>query len=132
MLFVGPAYILLIARGISALPRPIMRFGVLGILTIMAGSAMVRRSFAGDHADWQGAAALIRHEDPSAPVVVMDHEDRLMHRACLGFYLAADQQPILVRHEFRKLATSLPESLWFVVESAPRNTALAVPDDLTR
>lgn len=132
LLFVGPAYILLMARGVSVLPRPVMRFAVLGILTIMAGSAMVRRSFARDRADWQGAASLIRHENPRAPVVVMDHEEHLRHWACLGFYLAADQQLIPVQHELRTLATSRPESLWFVIETAPRNTALAVPDDLTR
>ncbi|MGO9600132.1 MAG: glycosyltransferase family 39 protein [Isosphaeraceae bacterium] len=132
LLFVGPAYLLLVARGISVLPRRVLQFAAMAILTVMASSAMVRRSFATDRADWKGAASLIGRQDPRAPVIVMDEENHVAHRACLGIYLAAGQQPIPARREVTVLATSRPETLWFVVETAPRNTALPIPDELTR
>jgi mannosyltransferase len=132
LLFVGPAYLLLIARGISLLPRASIRFMVLTTLTLMAGTTIVSRSFAVERADWQGAASMIRAKNPRAPVVIMDHERRRMHRACLGYYLAPQQQPISVEHELSALAASPPESLWFVIETANWNTAVPIPDDLTR
>ena len=50
--------------------------------------------------------------------------------ACLGFYLPAGQQPIPVRQEVVGLASSRPDSFWLVIETAPRNTALPIPDEL--
>jgi uncharacterized membrane protein len=132
MLFVGPAYLLLVARGISLLPRVSLRLAAMTTLTIMAGTTMASRSFVLERTDWQGAAALIRREEPRAPVVVMDHERRVGHRGLLGFYLDRDHQPIPVCHQVKRLASSSPASLWYVIETAPLNTTLPIPDDLAR
>lgn len=127
LLFVGPAYLLLIARGISSLPRPVLRFAAVAILTVVSGTAMVRRSFANDRPDWQGAASVIRRGDPWAPVVVMDENERRYHMACLGFYLPAGQQPIPVRQEVAGLASSRADSLWLVIETPPVEHRVADP-----
>jgi hypothetical protein len=132
LLFVGPAYLLLIARGISLLPRVLLRFAVLTTLTIMACTTMLSRSFALERPDWQGAASLIRSENPKVPIVCMDLEERFMRRECLGFYLDPLHQPISVAQQVRTLATNSSESLWYVIETAPWNTSVPIPDDLTR
>ncbi len=132
LLFVGPAYLLLVARGISSLPRVSLRWAVLTALTIVAGITTVNRSILLERTDWRGAAAVIRSEDPRAPVVIMDRERRAGRRGCLGYYLERDQQPIPVRRELKLLASSSPELLWYVIETAPLNTTLPIPDELTR
>jgi hypothetical protein len=62
----------------------------------------------------------------------MDVEQRFMRRGCLGFYLDPLHEPISVAQKLRTLATTSSESLWYVIETAPGNTALPIPDDLTR
>jgi hypothetical protein len=114
------------------LPRVSLRLAALTTLTLMAGTTMVSRSFAFDRADFRGAASLIRRADPHAPVVVMDPERRVAHRGCLGFYLDRDQQPIPVAQAIKVVASCPPESLWYVIETAPWNCALPVPNDLTQ
>ena len=69
-LFVAPAYLLLVARGISKLPMP-PRY--LTALVGMVLSAMLLRTMVYDNpdpkADWRSAAALIARTDPRATVV---------------------------------------------------------------
>jgi len=105
----------------------------LATLALVAGSAMIRRSYARDRADWQGVAALVRREDPRAPVVFMDEAGRDVHRGCLGYYLPPGHRPISASEPgmIGTLSASAPPSLWYVIESAPAFPAVPVPGELS-
>jgi len=70
-LFVGPAYLILVARGLGKLPWP------LGIAAAAAGAAlagvMLRNDVyrPGSKADWRAAAAYLDARDPGAMVAVI-------------------------------------------------------------
>jgi len=70
-LFVGPAYLLLLARGIASLPRPI-RYPIALASAALAGLMLHASTYAPDlKADWRSASAYIRANYPQATVVVL-------------------------------------------------------------
>ncbi len=106
LLFVSPAYLLLVARGVSALPRwPRLAFGLVGASVALA--AMPSRVFDLDRSQYRLAAAAIRATDPGATIVVPTHGTRV----CLGYYLDG--------WESMRLETEIdngqpPERIWHV------------------
>src|SRR5262249_51781203 len=70
-LFVGPAYLLLVARGLAKLPA-LPRYAAATGAVVLAAALMRTLVYAPDvKADWRAAAAHIRAVDPCAPVVVL-------------------------------------------------------------
>ena len=70
-LFVGPAYLILVARGLSRLPWP------LAVATAAAGAILSGIMLQNDvyrpdlKANWKGAAAYLERRDPTAPVAIL-------------------------------------------------------------
>jgi hypothetical protein len=81
LLFVSPAYLLLLARGVASLPKcGRIVFGLVGAYVALA--AMPGRVFQIDRSHYREAVALIQRVDPEAVIVVPTHGTRV----CLGYY----------------------------------------------
>ncbi|MEJ7640417.1 MAG: hypothetical protein WKF75_21225, partial [Singulisphaera sp.] len=71
-LFVGPAWLLLVARGMRKLPR-VPRYAVALACAGLAGVLLRTLVYAADvKPDWRSAARVIRQVDPGATVVVLE------------------------------------------------------------
>ncbi len=71
-LYVGPAYLLLLGRGLVLLPRAI-RFAGAGTLLIFALRLLETMVYTpGLKADWRGAAVYLDQHDPDATIVVLN------------------------------------------------------------
>ncbi|MBX6314259.1 MAG: glycosyltransferase family 39 protein [Isosphaeraceae bacterium] len=133
LLYVGPAYLLLMARGLAALPRT-PRYALALVGAVVAGSVMGPRVFRIGRPDWRGAAALIRQHDPQAPILIIDR-DRPTQRACLAYYLDPSARLIPALRHVEELATSAqrPEpSAWQVIEMHKGKALWPVPEPLER
>lgn len=74
-LFVGPAYLLLLGRGLARLPKPLV-FTIACVLAVYSAMLMRETVYAPDlKADWRAASALIRREDPVGANVLVFSED---------------------------------------------------------
>lgn len=74
-LFVGPAYLILLAHGLARLPRRAAVVVALGMALLSAG---LLRTLVYDPAlkgDWRAGATLIRREDPTGATVLVFSED---------------------------------------------------------
>jgi 4-amino-4-deoxy-L-arabinose transferase-like glycosyltransferase len=70
-LFVGPAYLLLIALALSKLPTPI-GITALAIGTTLSGAMLLKDVYPPDlKADWKDVATFLNQRDPRVPVVVI-------------------------------------------------------------
>jgi uncharacterized membrane protein len=74
-LFVGPAYLLLLGRGLARLPRP-AAFIIAGLMAILSAREWRQSVYAPDlKADWRAAASSIRAIDPDGATIVVFSED---------------------------------------------------------
>ncbi|WP_422924233.1 glycosyltransferase family 39 protein [Singulisphaera sp. PoT] len=137
-LFVGPAYLLLLARGVGRLPWQ-ARIVVAGGLLAVAISLLQSMAYApGIKADWRSAAAYLKQHDPTAAVVVLN-----ARVDAARYYLGAERtvlpppEKIDVRPEIgasrvwyaherqaERPLTALPR---FLVESRDRQTTVDFP-----
>ena len=102
-LFVGPAYLLLLGRGLSRLPK-LAAVLVAGGLAVVSASAIHAEVFdPGAKADWRSAAEAIRRADPVGAIVVIYSEDPRWAREAdvarfylrdLDWVLTADHLPV--------------------------------------
>jgi mannosyltransferase len=70
-LFVGPAYLLLVARGLTKLPWP-LGIAAVGAGAILSGVMLLNDVYRPDlKADWRNVAAYLNRRDPSAVVSII-------------------------------------------------------------
>jgi mannosyltransferase len=135
LLFVGPAYLLLAARGLSTLPVKARVAVLLGFLFFNV-QALDRRVFNIYRPDVRTAASLVDSIDPGATVVVMGDQPRGLS-ICLKLYrdpaLPSPVIPILGLGESLRLGQDLPgEAAWFAIERPKDKPRASVPENLAR
>lgn len=119
-LFVGPAYLILVAHGLAKLPGiPRSAFAVL--CALLAGSLLRPLVYAPDvKADWRGAAARIRAVDPRSTVVYLtDEPANLRQFVPMRHYLGPGADLIMIDRALEQLAVdprSLGATAWTIVE----------------
>lgn len=106
LLFVGPAYLMLVAKGLCALPaRP--RWAVAGLLTYLAVSCYPGRVYKNAlRPDWKSVARIIQQNDPGANIVI--DPMNMPAYGCLGFYL--DKTPTIAPGRFTWKTFELPRT----------------------
>jgi mannosyltransferase len=119
-LFVGPAYLILVARGLAKLPR-VPRCATAAGCVLLAGALLRTLVYAPDvKADWRGAAAHFRAVDPGATVVVLsDTPSNLGPFVPLRYYFGPDVKPMMMTQALERLAVdpqALGASAWTIVE----------------
>jgi mannosyltransferase len=137
VLFVAPAYLLLVARGAVALPRPAR--GAAALVCLAAAVSMLwgkiyDPTFEFKH-DWRGVATIIAARDPRADVVFLRYYPTSarartdLHEVTLRYYLAPG---ITVRKVYSDspgtLSCPLPSALWLVdgpLDRRPIHEAIA-------
>jgi hypothetical protein len=135
LLYVGPAYLLLAARGLSALPtRP--RVAVLVAFLFFNVQALDRRVFNIYRPDLRTAAGLAESHDPLAPIVVVDSNRNNLYK-CLETYRnpSLPGRVVSVRRWLAALAKpeASPEpTVWFAIERPKNLPRKPLPPALAR
>jgi mannosyltransferase len=130
LIFVAPAYLLLVARGMVALPRPAF-LAVLAFTTVMTAQVLPRRVYGGQcRPDWRGAAAAIRRLDPNPRVVLLDRQG---YKGPLGYYLGRQIPLSLVSEQLRAIKEapeSLDRAVWYVTRIEEGRPVMMLPRPL--
>jgi hypothetical protein len=119
-LFVGPAYLLLVARGIAKIP-PLPRYLVAAGSVVLAAALLRTLVYAPDvKADWRAAAGHIRAVDPGAPIVLLtDVPTNYGQFVPLRYYLGPNGRIIMMARALEQLDAE-PDALgahaWTIVE----------------
>ena len=124
-LFVGPAYLLLLARGVTALPR-VPRLAAAFVGVMVAGNALGPKVYDTyrQRPDLRNVASVIQAHDSKALVVVVDRQPGLM--GSLRYYLTqkirlvlAHDPPHLDPRPFELVGAPSPSerAIWFVREA---------------
>ena|SRR5579864_2272534 len=142
--FVGPAFLLLVARGLTKLPlAPRLGLGFLATAIACWTSLGVLDEIPQVKADWRDAAAVIHRDDPDAPVIALA-DGPLPHGSTpqeylaifpLRYYLQPSARIIAVTAELKKLASdsrSAEPSMWYVVQTPEGIPAASVPKELAQ
>ena len=135
LLFVGPAYLILAARGLSMLPaRP--RIALLLAFLFFNVQALDRRVFRIYRPDVRAAAALAEENDPSAPIVVVDDHRNNFFKCLLTYRNPTLKSPVVsVREALRAWKSGeVPqaEAVWFAMERPKGLPYKPLPDELSR
>ncbi len=132
VVFVAPGYLLLVARGLAALPR-CLRYAValLGLLATIA--ALQGRVYHPDtKPDWRAAARIVRRVDPGAPVIMFCREPH-MYPHTIPYYLDEATRVVTVERHARELAAGHQEPTahaWFVVDQHDGAIVKEAPEPL--
>jgi hypothetical protein len=130
--FVAPGYLLLVARGLVALPR-CLRYAValLGLFaTIPALQGRVYRPDA--KPDWRAAARIVRRVDPGAPVIMFCREPH-MYPLTIPYYLDEATRVVTVERHARELVAGqrVPTAYaWFLVDKFDGAIVKEAPEPL--
>ena len=102
LLFVGPAYLLLLARSLAKLDfRASMAAAIVGL--VLAGPMINDRAYATvAKPDWRGIARVIREVDAGAPVVLCCDQPHIYYDT-VPYYLGPDKRIVPVRHHVESL-----------------------------
>jgi mannosyltransferase len=135
-LFVGPAYLILIAGGLARLPR-LIRYPLAVGLAVLAGSDMTRTVFASDlKADWREAARFLDSRSRDVAVVVLsDNPGRNVEAETARYYLGVGTTVIAAESTVgaTKPLLSLPSNeAWFAVGLRQGHPVAPVPPTLGR
>jgi hypothetical protein len=119
-LFVGPAYLILVARGLVKLPT-VPRYAAATGAAVLAAALLQTLVYAPDvKADWRGAAAHFRAVDPHAPVVLLtDAPTNYGQFVPLRYYFGPDVKLIMMPHALEQLDVdpeAFGEYAWTIVE----------------
>ncbi len=119
-LFVGPAYLILVAHGLAKLP-PMPRYATAASAAVLAGALLRTLVYAPDvKADWRSAAAHIRAVDPASTVVLLtDEPTKFGQFVPLRYYLGPDAKIVMMTQALESLAVdpyALGERAWTIVE----------------
>ena len=135
-LFVGPAYLILVARGLAKLPR-LPRYLVASACVVLAGALLRTLVYAPDvKADWKGAAAHFHAVDPRSTVVVLNDEPN--NRGLfvpLRYYFGPDVKLLLMEEALEQLAVepkSLGPAVWTIVEFRDGRPKASPPEEWLR
>jgi hypothetical protein len=117
-LFVAPAYLILVGRGLSKLPRPAAMLAGLGA-TSLSIAMLPGLVFAPDRtSDWRAAAAALDRLDPSAiePVVVVT-TDAVSDRTVIetARYYLGPLRPIVAMSSRRAALDRPVPRVWFAI-----------------
>ena len=128
-LFVGPAYLMLVARGLSKLAWP------LGVTAAVAGAILSGVMLRNDvyrpdlKADWRDAAAFLNRRDPTATVAIVSADASAdTELATARYYLGSDRQ--LISWTDRPGA-SIPNPTWVAISLRNGRPTSALPPALT-
>jgi 4-amino-4-deoxy-L-arabinose transferase-like glycosyltransferase len=119
-LFVGPAYLILVARGLAKLPV-VLRYTVAAAAVLLAAALLKTLVYAPDvKADWRSAAARVHAVDPRAPVVLLtDAPTNYGQFVPLRYYFGPDVKIMMMTEALERLAVD-PQALgghaWTIVE----------------
>jgi hypothetical protein len=131
LLFVAPAYLLLIARGLVALPRPAC-LAMLALTTAMTAQVLPNRVFNGvSRADWRSAAEAIKRIDPASMVVMRERKPPAM--GPLSYYVGPGIRLRLLADERKDLAegrVAPASSIWYVSRFEERRVETTLPQAL--
>jgi mannosyltransferase len=102
LLFVGPAYLLLLSRSLSKLDvRLSAAVAIVGL--VLAGPMINDRAYATvAKPDWRGIARVIREVDAGAPLVLCCDQPHIYYDT-VPYYVGADQRIVPVRHHLESL-----------------------------
>jgi hypothetical protein len=102
LLFVGPAYLLLLARSLAKFDfRISVAIALIGLLP--AGAMINERAYATvGKPDWRGIARVIREVDPAAPLVLCCDEPHIYYKT-VPYYLGPHIPVVPVRHHVETL-----------------------------
>jgi hypothetical protein len=139
-LFVAPAYLLLLARGIVRLPW-LPRLVVAVLAFGLAVSTLPGRVYAPDlKADWRAASVFLRRVDPDAtePVVVVSTDpSKNVEVETARYYLGPDRPvvPMPEPPDARSVWRTIPPGTrraWIAVGLRRGEPARRLPDEITR
>jgi uncharacterized membrane protein len=135
-LFVGPAFLILVARGLAKLPR-LPRWIVAAICAVLAGALLRTLVYAPDvKADWRGAAAHLHEVDPRSTVVLLTDEPNNPEQFVpLRYYFGPDLKIIMMTKALERLAEdpqSLGATAWTVVEFRDGKPKASPPEEWLR
>jgi uncharacterized membrane protein len=119
-LFVAPAYLILVARGLAKL-APVPRYAAAAVAVVLAGALLRTLVYAPDvKADWRAVAAHYRSVDPHAPVVLLtDAPANYGQFVPLRYYFGNDVKLMMMPQALECLALdwgALGEHAWTIVE----------------
>jgi hypothetical protein len=119
-LFVGPAYLILVAHGLTKLPR-VPRYAAAVGAMVLAGALLRTLVYAPDvKADWRGAAKHVHAVDARSPVVLLtDAPTNYGQFVPLRYYLGPDVKIMMMARALERLAAdpqALGETAWTIVE----------------
>ncbi|MFO0960937.1 MAG: glycosyltransferase family 39 protein [Isosphaeraceae bacterium] len=131
LLFVGPAFLILLARGLDAM-RPWSRGVAMAGGALLSAQALWLTVYAPEvKPGWRDAAAAIRAIDPSATVVVRGSHPS-MYPTTLRYYLGADAD-VVTAHEWseaiREGRRDPSASAWFIHDRYFTDPERPVPFD---
>lgn len=128
-LFVGPAYLLLLTRGLARLPTFGKLAGLGGALAL-SGVLLGSMVYAPDlKADWRSAAAYLDRHDPDAAIVVVN-----VRVDAPKYYLGPGRKVVLMpadSNELAKVLGSESSNAWFAFEFLHGRPTSAVPTFLS-
>jgi mannosyltransferase len=139
-LFVAPAYLLLLARGIARLPR-LPRLVVAATAFGLAVCTLPGRVYAPDlKADWRAASIYLRRVDPAAtgPVVVASTDPSTnVEIETARYYLGPDRLvvPMPEPPDARSILRTIPPGTrraWIAIGLRRGEPARRLPDEITR
>ena len=134
-LFVGPAYLILLARGLAKLPWP-FRYATACACVVLAVMLLRTLVYAPDvKADWRDAAARILETDPRSTVVYLtDDPTNLRQFVPLRHYLGPKVELLMMDRALRRLEAdprALGDAAWTIVE-VPDGRPRASPPEAWR
>jgi hypothetical protein len=130
--FVAPGYLLLVARGLVALPR-CLRYAVALLGLFATIPALHGRVYApATKPDWRAAARIVRRVDPGSPVVMFCREPH-MYPLTIPYYLDEATRVVTAERHARELAggEQVPAAhAWFVVDQHDGAIVKEAPEPL--
>ena len=118
VLYVGPAFLLLVARGLARLPRRPRLAAALAV-AVLAGPAIRERAYDPEvKPDWRAAAATARRVAPRASVVLLCTDEHF-YLPTLRYYLGPDAKLAPVGRYAAALAGAGAEpegAIWTIVD----------------
>jgi mannosyltransferase len=131
-LFVGPAYLILVARGLGKLPLPVgIAVGAAG--AVLSGAMLLSHVYRPDlKADWKAAAAYLNRYDPNALVVVISADPfRNVESESARYYLGPGRVVIPWPDRSGVLNRS-PRRVWVSIGVRDGRAVGSIPATLTR
>jgi 4-amino-4-deoxy-L-arabinose transferase-like glycosyltransferase len=137
VMFVAPAYLLLLARGLMKLPAW-LRWPIGGLILVLAVQGMVTLAFDPRlKPDYRAAAQVVREHDPKAPVVVFPSGeksptlDKYPQVVNFEYYLDSSVRVAPVSEVLKTLREpSPPEALWYSFPTLEAGRPAPVPERL--